>query len=78
MLRLQGNGPHFKGCNQGGPLSRRITFVEDKDKDCMNLVEIQDETRKKMIANLEQSLRNEVDVMAAKRMQEESQPQIVK
>ena len=37
----------------------------------MNLVEVQDETREKAIANFEQSLRNEVDVMAAKRMQEE-------
>ena len=36
----------------------------------MNLVEIQDETRKKAIANFKQYLRNKVDIMAAKRMQE--------
>ena len=53
-----------------GPSSRRVTFADDKGKGRVNLVEDQDETREKAIANFEQSLRNEVDVMAAKRMQE--------
>ena len=61
-----------------GPSSRRVTFADDKGKGRVNLVEIQDETREKTIANFEQSLRKEVDVMAAKRMQEESQPRSVK
>ena len=61
-----------------GPSSRRVTFADDKGKGRVNLVEIQDETREKAIANFEQSLRKEVDVMTAKRMQEESQPRSVK
>ena len=35
----------------------------------MNLVEIQDKTWKKAIANFKQSLRNEVNIMAAKQIQ---------
>ena len=54
MLRLQRNGPHFKGlyesgCNRG-PISRRLIFVDDKGKGRVNLVEIQDETWEKVIA----------------------------
>lgn len=61
-----------------GPSSRRVTFVDDKGKCRINLVEVQDETWKKTIAHFEQSLHDEVDVMAAKRMQKESQPHNVK
>lgn len=59
---------------RGGHSSRRVTFVDNKGKGRVNLVEVQNETREKVIVNFEQSLRNEVDVMAPKRMQEESQP----
>jgi hypothetical protein len=62
----------------GGPSSRRVTFADDEGKDLVNLVEIQDETREKAIANFEQSLRKEVDVMAAKQMQDEYQQRNVK
>ena len=58
----------------GGYSSRRVTFVDNKGKGRVNLVEVQNETREKVIVNFEQSLRNEVDVMAPKRMQEKSQP----
>ena len=59
----------------GGPLSRRVTFVDDKGKGRVKLVEIQDETREKAIVNFKQCLRFEVDVIAANRMQEEVQTQ---
>lgn len=49
----------------GGPSSRRVTFVDDKNKARVNLVEIQDKTRENAIANFKQSLRNEIDVMVA-------------
>ena len=62
----------------GWPSSRRVTFVDGKGKGRVNLVEIQDKTRERAIENFEQYLRNEVDVMAAKRMQEKSQPRTVK
>lgn len=38
---------------KGGPSSRRITFADDKSKVCINLVEIQDETREKAITDFE-------------------------
>lgn len=44
----------------------------------MNLIQIQNETRKNVIADFEQSLRNKVEIMAVKRMQEELQPHSVK
>ena len=59
----------------GGPSSKRIIFVNDKGKGRMNLVDIQDETREEAIANFEQSLYNEVDVMATKQMQVEVRTQ---
>ena len=40
----------------GGPSSRRVIFADDKDKSRVNLVEIQDETREKAIANFEHFL----------------------
>ena len=49
--------------------------MNDKGKSRMNLVEIQDETREEAIANFEQSLYNEVDVMATKQMQVEVRTQ---
>lgn len=53
-----------------GLVSCRVTFVDDQNKGRVNFVEIQDETLKKSIADFEQSLRNDVDVMATKRTQE--------
>lgn len=44
--------------------------MDDQNKGRVNFVEIQDETLKKLIADFEQSLRNDVDVMATKRTQE--------
>jgi hypothetical protein len=52
----------------GGPSTRRVTFVDNKDELRVNLVEIQDETRENTIANFEQFLRNEIDVIAAKQI----------
>ena len=60
------------------PSSKRVTFIDDECKGRVNLVEIQDDIRKKAIANFEQSLRSEVDVMAEKRMQQEAQLRSVK
>lgn len=53
------------------PLSKRITFMDDKCKDCVNLVKIQDKIREYTITNFKQYLRNQIDIMAAKQMQEE-------
>ena len=55
----------------GAPSSRRVIFADDKGKSRVNLVETQDKNREKAIANFEQFLRNEIDVMATKRMQKE-------
>ena len=60
------------------PSSKRVTFIDDEGKGRVNLVEIQDDIRKKAIANFEQSLRSDVDVMAEKRMQQEAQLRSVK
>ena len=54
----------------GGSSSRQVTFVVDRGKGHVNLVKIKDKTRKMALVNFEQSLHNEVNVMAAKQMQE--------
>ena len=45
--------------------------MDGNGTDRVNLVEIQDETREKAIANFEQSLHNAVNVLTTKQMQEE-------
>ena len=55
------------------PSSRRVTFVDNKGKGSVNL-----EYREKAIANFEQYLCNEVDIIRANRMQEEVQTRSAK
>lgn len=63
---------------QGGLLPRWLSFADDSGRGRGNLIEVQDKFWKKNIGHFEQSLRNKVDLMAAKRRQEESQPESVK
>ena len=72
MSRLQKNWPYFERClyrnATKGPSSRRVTFVDEKSKDCVNLVEIQDEIKRSRLPILNNLYALRSIVMAAKRM----------
>lgn len=63
---------------QEGLLPKRVSFADDSGSGRVNLIEVQDEFWEKKIDHFKQFLRNELDVMAAKRRQEKSQRESVK